>query len=195
MGVQCSALTKTPLGFLSSPRANPSFSSYLKRCAGMSYVVPNASIPFRFRRTSTAKLMQSELPDVLFLNSSSGSPRKSCIAVRMSFFTSRDKNRRASNRFDLPLAFGPTMAVRGFRLSPKFSKLLKPSISIRVSMTRECSGLSVCQALFSDSWSSTICNFQHNRPLLSVGQLVTLLTHPTPPYTATVVASYSNSQS
>ena len=78
--------------------------------------------------------MQSEKPNGVCRNSSSGSPRSPCIAVRMSCCASSERNCNASNRFDLPLAFGPTMAVSGSRSRLKASNVLKPSISIRVSI-------------------------------------------------------------
>ena len=65
-------------------------------------------------------------------NNSSGRPRNSCIASRMSVCARRDTNLIASNRFDLPDAFGPTTAVNGRRSSAKLSNVLKPSTSIRV---------------------------------------------------------------
>jgi hypothetical protein len=42
------------------------------------------------------------------------------------------QNRKASNKFDFPLAFGPTMAVNGCKSRLNPSNVLNPSISIRV---------------------------------------------------------------
>src|SRR5690606_19451659 len=50
---------------------------------------------------------------------------------------SKLRNSMASKRFDLPTALGPAMHVNGPNSAEKPSRFLKPSTSIRVSMTEK----------------------------------------------------------
>ena len=102
------------------------------RCVRNSNDLPNGSVPRGSSRTSTAKAIRSERCAAVRRKSSSGRPLNSCIASRMSVCARRETNLIASNRLDLPDAFGPTTAVNGRKSSVKFSKVLKPSISMRV---------------------------------------------------------------
>lgn len=134
ISAQLSLVTNMPFG---NPRLSSfiaKVSSYLSLCARTLYLAPKASTPCDSSKTSVANDISDAEPSSVIRNSSSGSPRRSCIAVRMSCCESSDRNFIASKRFDFPLALGPTIAEKGLRSSEKFSKVLKPSISIRVSM-------------------------------------------------------------